>query len=91
MDLIQLDPSVLEWRKVEDEMIAVDLRNSVYLTINASGALLWPLLARGATRPELVDALCERWELDPERARKDADAFVAWLADQNLLLTAPAS
>jgi hypothetical protein len=89
MELIRLDPDALQWREVEGETIAVDLRNSICLTVNASGAVLWPLLARGATLTELADALVQRWTLEADQARGDAQRFVAWLTEQGLVLTSP--
>ena len=47
----------LAWRTVDDEMIAIDVRDSTYLTANDSGALLWEALAAGATREALAGSL----------------------------------
>jgi hypothetical protein len=81
-----LDPAVVQWRLLEDEVLAIDLANSRYLGINPSGALLWPLLAEGTTAPELVGALAQRWGLELERAGADVDSFIAWLDSEGLLL-----
>ena len=50
----------LAWRTVDDEMIAIDVRDSTYLTANDSGALLWAALAAGTTREALAGNLVER-------------------------------
>ena len=47
---LRLRESDLAWRTVDDEMIAIDVRDSTYLTANDSGALLWNALAAGTTR-----------------------------------------
>jgi hypothetical protein len=86
-ELLKLDADAIHWRELNGEVIAIDLRNNQYLTINPSGVLLWPLLARGATLEQLSAALLGRWSLDPQRAHQDADRFVAWLREQRLLLT----
>jgi hypothetical protein len=88
-DVLRLDPEAVQWREVQGEVIAIDLRNGRYLTTNPSGALLWPLLARGSTVEQLSAALRDCWPLDPRQSHEDANRFVAWLRQQNLLL-APA-
>ena len=75
----------LPWRLLEGEVVALDLDRSVYLTANASGALLWKVLARGAKRSELTRMLVETYELEPELADEHVDAFLADAAERELL------
>ena len=86
---IQIDASAVQWREVDGEVVAVDLRNSLYMAANASATVLWPLLARGTTLSELTASLVQRWSLAEEVARRDAEQLVAWLRDMGLLLDAP--
>ena len=67
----------MSWRALDGEVIALDLGESVYLSANSSGALLWEALARGVTRADLEAILLEAYGLDPGRARSDVDAFLA--------------
>ncbi|HEX9889451.1 MAG TPA: PqqD family protein [Nitriliruptorales bacterium] len=86
---LKLDRTAIEWRHVEGEVVALDLRDSMYLGINPTGALLWPHLAEGATRDELVEVLLDQHEeLDQTRARNDVDAFLGSLRERNLLVEA---
>lgn len=75
----------MAWRALDGEVIALDLGESVYLSANSSGALLWEALARGATRGELEAVLTETYELDPGRAREDVEAFLADAEARGLL------
>ena len=59
----------LAWRTVDDEMIAIDVRDSTYLTANDSGALLWNALAAGTTREELPRASSRRTASTPRPRR----------------------
>lgn len=86
MSRVQLNPEALQWRLLEGEVLAIDLANSQYLAVNPSGALLWPLLAEGATEDELTRALAEHFGLEPRRARADVEGFLGWLDAQSLLL-----
>jgi rhodanese-related sulfurtransferase len=81
----RLRSDALEWREVDGEIVALDVRTAQYLAVNATGAALWPLLAEGATRQDLVAALVASFETDGDTAGRDVDAFVAMLREQDLL------
>lgn len=83
--LLRLREDGLSWRALEGEVIALDLSESLYLSANASGALLWQALARGATRAELEATLVDAYAIAPERARADVDAFLADAEERGLL------
>jgi hypothetical protein len=82
---LRVRPDAVEWRNVDGEIVALDLRRAVYLTINPSGTKLWPALLEGATREQLVRGLSEEWGISAEQAAEDVDRFVRELADQDLL------
>jgi hypothetical protein len=81
----KLRPNTVEWRPIEGEVVAVDLRTSVYFAINRTGALIWPELACGATREALVARLAQTCEIDRRQAGEEVDEFVAALAELDLL------
>jgi Coenzyme PQQ synthesis protein D (PqqD) len=78
----------LEWREVEGELVALDLRDSRYLAVNPSGQVLWGALAEaeGATRDELIRKLVDFFDIEPDRAAADVDAFTAELESRDLLV-----
>jgi len=75
----------VEWRTLEDETVVLDLQGSRYFAINATGTLLWPLLAQGATRAQLVEAVTQRWDVAEDAAARDVDAFCGGLEAEGLL------
>lgn len=83
--LFRLKQEAVEWREVEGEIVALDLQRSEYLSINASGTVMWHALTGGATKEALVAKLRERFEVDEEQASYDVTAFVADLEGRNLL------
>jgi Coenzyme PQQ synthesis protein D (PqqD) len=85
MKRLRLRTSDLEWREIEDEVIAVDVQTSTYLSANSSGMVLWRALARGTTRKALVDRLVEIYGIDGERAGADVDRFLDDLRSRDLL------
>lgn len=86
---IRLRPDGVSWREIEGEIVAVDLESSLYFGVNESGSVLWPLLAEGATRAELVDALEDRFDLESDQARHDVEEFLRALDGHDLLQEEP--
>ena len=82
---LRIRHGTVEWRQFEQEVVAVDVRKSVYMAVNRSGSILWPALLEGATREELVDRLVQTYGLDPEAAANDVETFVKALDEQELL------
>jgi Coenzyme PQQ synthesis protein D (PqqD) len=75
----------LDWRQIDDEIVALDSREAVYLAIQGSGTLVWRLLAASTTREDLVAALAETYDIDSTKAAADVDEFVTTLNDRGLL------
>lgn len=82
---LRLRDAAVSWREIDDEVVVLDLVRSEYLSVNASGAVLWTLLAEGTTHAALVDALVERFGVDRPRAAADVDAFLARARERRLL------
>jgi coenzyme PQQ synthesis protein D (PqqD) len=82
---VRLRPGVLEWREVEGDIVALDLRSSTYFAVNPTGAAIWRTLADGATRDELVSQLQGAFAVDPNTATNDLDAFLQELREKDLL------
>ena len=75
----------LAWRTVDDELIAIDVRDSTYLSANNSGLLMWNALSAGTTREELTASLVAEYGIDAETASQDVEAFLANLKERGLL------
>ena len=72
-------------RGFKDETIVLDLRSSTYLSTNAAGTVLWNRLAQGTTRSALISALLDEFEVPPDRAADDVDAFLRDCRERGLL------
>ena len=84
---IRLRADALEWREVEGEIVALDIRDDQYLAVNHTGVVLWKELTTGATKERLVTILVERYGVDRERAAADTDAFLSLLHQRDLIET----
>jgi hypothetical protein len=82
---VRLRRGSVEWREVEGEVIAVDVRTSEYLAINPTGAVLWRVLEVGATRGELAERLVASFDVEPDVAARDVGEFLAVLEERGLL------
>jgi hypothetical protein len=82
---LRLRTADLHWREIDGEIIALEARNSTYVATNDAGTLLWRALVEGATLERLADELERAFGIPRERARADADRFVAELTVQGLL------
>ena len=85
--VMRLRPDSVAWNAVGGDVVALDLSSSTYFSTNATGTLLWKLLASGASRSELVDALVARFGADQKRVEHDVDAFLADLEQAHLVVT----
>lgn len=84
-EVLTLRTGAVSWREVDGETILLDLARSEYLGVNASGTVLWRLIAAGATRAQLMTALREHFHLDDEGAAADVDSFLATARERGLL------
>jgi len=84
-DTIRLREESIEWRAVEDEIVALDRAAGEYIAVTGSGVVLWPLLVAGTSRGALAEALAVRYDVEPATAARDAERFVDTLAARGLL------
>ena len=75
----------LDWREIEGEVVVLDAETSNYFGISKTGAAIWPRLAEGATKDELVTVLLDRFDVDEATAGRDLDAFLGMLAERRLV------
>jgi hypothetical protein len=76
----------LTWRVLNEEVVVLDLRTSVYLSVNNTGKILWDLLVEGANEEQLVRTLIDQFGVAEETARGDVGAFLSLCSDRDLLI-----
>jgi hypothetical protein len=84
-DLIVARSEELESRVVDGEVVLLDLRSQLYLSLNRTGAELWPLIVEGVARDRLVSEVCSRHGIDAEIAARDVDVLIKQLREADLL------
>jgi len=73
------------WEVLDDEVVILDLRQSLYWSLNDSAAALWQMLAEGATVDELVARIERGFGAPADVAVADVTAFVDSCLAQELL------
>jgi hypothetical protein len=84
---VRLRPEGLAWRRLGDEIMVLDLHSSTYFSVGGAGTFLFETLGGDdLEEPALVDAVVDRFEVDPATARQDVSTFVTRLRDAGLLV-----
>jgi Coenzyme PQQ synthesis protein D (PqqD) len=74
------------FNRVGDELVLLDLNRGVYYGLNPIGAHIWQLLSEGVAEGELVDRLCEEYDVARETLAADLEALLAELRGCGLLV-----
>jgi Coenzyme PQQ synthesis protein D (PqqD) len=79
-------------RKIDSELIIVPVRsgvgdlNSLY-TLNPVGSVLWDFMNERHTVGEMVERVCEEFEVTAAQAQQDIEAFLDSLLEEKLVLS----
>jgi hypothetical protein len=77
-------------RQIEGELVIVPIRrgvgdlNSLY-TLNPVGSALWEFMNEGHTIPEMVNRVCDEFEVTTAQAKADIQAFLDSLLEEKLI------
>lgn len=82
---LRLREDGLNWREIDGEVVVLDIERSHYLNLNATGCVLWLMLAEGASKHRLVDKLIEEFDVNEPTAQADVEAFVTSCRENGLL------
>lgn len=61
----------IPFTELEGETVLLNLKSKQYFVLNETGAFIWELLKEEHKIEELVAAVSENFDVEPERARKD--------------------
>lgn len=77
-------------RQIEGELIIVPVRrgvgdmNSLY-TLNPVGSVLWDFMAQEHSVPEMVQRVCDEFEVSAAQASKDIYSFLHSMVEEKLV------
>jgi hypothetical protein len=82
--LLRLRNNRVEWRVVEEEVVALTLDGDRYLGANRTGAMLWQALATGTDIPQMLSLLAAQGAT-AQQATADVESFLNALRQRGLL------
>ncbi len=74
------------WRVIEEEAILISSEDSMLHSLDEVGTLIWELADGEHTIDQIVDRICEDYDVERERAHKDTVEFLENLAGDELKL-----
>ena len=72
------------WRKIENEVIILDLETSDYFSLNEVGTRIWELLQEGKDEDSVAEVIEAEYEIDKKNAKKDVAAFLKQLKKEKI-------
>lgn len=69
----------------ETELVMLSVSTGSYFSLTAFGRVIWNLLETPRKVDELVEQLLDLADVDEKTCREDTVAFLATLADENLI------
>ena len=73
-------------RVLDGEMMIMSAKDSTLFTLNLVGTLIWQAADGQTTLAEIVETkVCPEFDVEPDDAIKDAEAFVSDLASHGIL------
>ncbi len=73
------------WRELDGEVILLDPKQGCSYNLNQVGTLIWKMLDGQHTTADIVEAICEAFEVEPELALQDLKLLLDELRSNNLL------
>lgn len=76
---------------VDGETVVLSPADMRYHGLNETAAAIWSELDQPRSLDELVERLCERYDVDPETCRRDVDACLTTLMEYGAVVTTTSS
>lgn len=72
-----------------EETVLLDVERGRYYALNEVGSRIWALVCEGAAFGEIVDRVCEEYDVARERGERDADLLIRQLLSASLVRCEP--
>jgi len=75
----------ISWKVLQDKVVAVNLTNGAYYTMNPVACTVWQLTADGKTADEITTAVSEEYDVDYDTALADVNEQLAYWKSEGML------
>lgn len=76
----------IAWRKVGDEAVLLNVRTSVYYSLNNVGSRIWELISAGRSSEDVILEVVRDFDAEEAVVRKDFSELIKPLLEENILL-----
>jgi len=77
--------SDVAWRKVDEEAVILNLKSSVYYSLNEVGTRIWELIGEGCELDEIVITIADEYDTSEKKVKKDVEKFIKQMKKEKLL------
>ena len=77
-------------RIIDGEAVILRPMDNMILNLNETGSRIWELLAESPAIPQIVQSVCEEFEVGQETAAADVMTFLQKMEDKGLVRITPA-
>jgi hypothetical protein len=72
-------------RIIDDEVVILIPEKGILYALGGCGSRVWELIDGTATVSEIINIICDEYEVEPERAREDINEFIKDLTKLDLV------
>ena len=76
-------------QEVDGEMVLLDMESENYFGLDEVGTAIWQAMQEYGTLQEVLNALLEQYEVEPEVLENDLEDFVGKLVESGLVEVTP--
>ena len=76
-------------QEVDGEMVLLDMESENYFGLDEVGTAIWQAMQEYGTLKEVLSALLEQYDVEPEVLEKDLSDFVGKLVESGLVEVTP--
>lgn len=73
------------FQEVDGEAVLLSLDEGCYYGLDELGTRIWKLIGQELNEEQVAAAIVEEYDVDPEQARRDLDAFLGDLEQSGLI------
>ncbi|MBI4396145.1 MAG: PqqD family protein [Elusimicrobia bacterium] len=73
------------WRKIDCEIVILDLEARQYFSLNGTASQVWELIGKGLSEEVIAEELADAYHQDVSAVRRDVTALIKRLKAENLV------
>ena len=71
--------------QMDGETVMLSVTTGKYFALKGIGHFIWEVISQPTSIDEIVDAVSQRFDVDPAQAQNDCEKFVKDLTENNLV------